>query len=203
MGKTRIILCTTLIVLAPPGAARAGSPSGYLPGGSGAYQYVESIPTATGQRPSATIDPSPAASGAALSSSGLLSGSVQRTLDLSGRSGQAAAALALATAPAGVQRVASSNRSLTSAGSVTSGGSPTLDGSPGTGRGHSRSSAAGPSGGTASGPSGGGGQAGGTAVAAAVTGVGGGDSSPLLVLILVGIVAGGVAIRLSHRGPPD
>jgi hypothetical protein len=90
-----------LVALAVPAAASARGRT-VPPGNSSVMQYVESIPTAKGNRPTTTITPggggggSSGANGAA-GGAGVLTASQQRALARQGRGGLQVAALAAAT----------------------------------------------------------------------------------------------------------
>jgi len=182
MGKTRTTLFAMLIALALPGTAAAAS--GFISGNAGAYQYVESIPTAGGQRITSTVH---AAEGANAGSQAptALSSATQQALNRAGPTGRQLSALVAATGAARVHHATISTRAH---GSV---------------RGHGH---AGVTGSGSQPPSGaaGGGQSSSAAVAASVTGLGGGGSSGIvLALILVAIAAAAVAIRLRRSTPTD
>ncbi len=59
MTRSRTVICAVLVALALPGAALAGTRNGLPRGNAGAYQYVESIPTAHGARPDPSVSPKP------------------------------------------------------------------------------------------------------------------------------------------------
>jgi hypothetical protein len=93
-AKMRTILCAIVIALALPATAIAGNSRNGLPSGnSGAYQYVESIPTAHGSKPDSTVGtgshPAPSA----------VPPSTRRGLLAQGSAGRAAYSVAAATAP--------------------------------------------------------------------------------------------------------
>lgn len=97
MRKTWITALVALIVSAPAVARpRTIAP----PGNSGVSQYVESIPTAAGGRPTSTITPSGGGGGGGRGGSSALSPANQAALVRQGSDGVQAAALARATAPA-------------------------------------------------------------------------------------------------------
>ncbi len=105
-------------VALPAGASAAGRP--LLPqGNSGANQYVESIPTAGGQRPTSSVDRRRSASSR---ESQVLTPSVQSALAHQGHAGRETAALAATYAPA--------NRRRSRRGAVVAGGGSSSPGTP-------------------------------------------------------------------------
>jgi hypothetical protein len=173
-AKTRSILCVIVIALALPATAVAGNGRNGLPSGnSGAYQYVESIPTAHGSKPDSTVGtgshPAPSS----------VPASTQRSLLSQGRAGRAAYSVAAATAPKIKRRPRTHRRPVAAAsGTSTPPGSSGGIASPGgTGRG--------------------------TAVLQALIGVGNGSGAGLLPIILIVIAGGAVAVRLRRRSAAD
>jgi hypothetical protein len=94
MVTTRTTLFAILIAMALPSVAAAKSPGGLPSGNSGAYQYVESIPTAGGAKRDGPVHSAPKSS-----SPGSVPVSTQRSLQGDGSAGQAAFSVAAATAP--------------------------------------------------------------------------------------------------------
>jgi len=90
-----------LLALAIPASALARAPIRTIapPGVSGVSQYVEDIPTAKGNRPSASVILGGGKGPGSSSGSSALSPSTQRALDRQGSAGRQAAALVDATAP--------------------------------------------------------------------------------------------------------
>lgn len=86
------------------------------PGNSAVSEYVESIPTANGGRPTVTVNP-----GGAPARSGVISSAAQRAFGLQGAEGRSAAALANATAPRG-QRAGHPSSSPPAASGESGGG---------------------------------------------------------------------------------
>ena len=105
-------------VALPAGASAAGRP--LLPqGNSGANQYVESIPTVGGQRPTSSVDRRRSASSR---ESQVLTPSVQSALARQGHAGRETTALAATYAPA--------NRRRSRRGAVVAGGGSSSPGTP-------------------------------------------------------------------------
>lgn len=98
----RNIVIGVLLSLAIPATAFARAPIRTIapPGVSGVSQYLETIPTAKGNRPSLSVVPSGGNGPGSSSGSSALSASTRRALDRQGSAGRQAAALADATAPA-------------------------------------------------------------------------------------------------------
>lgn len=110
----RTLLLVALVTLALPAAAAAQTSSGLPPGlrpviptsNSGADQYVESIPTADGNRSTIPVagGPSSASNSAPTTPTAPLPAATQSVLATQGPDGAAAAALAQSTAPAKPRR---------------------------------------------------------------------------------------------------
>jgi hypothetical protein len=175
------------LVLALAPAASAHRRTLAPPGNSGVSQYVETVPTSGGGRPTNTVHPS----GSPGSSSGqgtAVSPQTARALTRSGPAGAAAVALAQATAPPGVHG---------------RGSGPNGSARARRGHGHHSSSAAAPAGG--GGGSGGGGASPLGSVVKALTNSGsggGGGLGPALpaILIACGLAAvGALLVRLRRR----
>lgn len=103
----RPLLLGALIAVLAPSVAAAHPPRVAPPGNSGVNQYLESVPTARGGRPSNTIQPpggptTPSGGGGASSGGGggNVSVSTQHALVRQGRDGRAVIAVTRATAPA-------------------------------------------------------------------------------------------------------
>lgn len=105
-----------LIILLIPAAAGARVRTVAPPGNSAVNQYVESVPTAGGGRPTGTIH---AGGSAGSGGSGPVAPSTQHALAQQGADGLAASALARATAPAAGARP--SNRASSTGSSGASG----------------------------------------------------------------------------------
>ena len=105
-----------LIILLIPAAAGARVRTVAPPGNSAVNQYVESVPTAGGGRPTGTIH---AGGSAGSGGSGPVAPSTQHALAQQGADGLAAAALARATAPAA--GASPSNRASSTGSGGTSG----------------------------------------------------------------------------------
>jgi hypothetical protein len=112
----KVATVVALLALLVPAAASARARKYAPPGNSAISQYVESVPTAGGGRPSGTIHTRGAAGSSALSPA------TQRAFSRQGADGKAAAALANATAPA-ARRNASAGQRQSPAASASSGGS--------------------------------------------------------------------------------
>lgn len=104
-----------VLVLPASAAARGGTRTIAPPGNSGVSQYVETIPTAHGGRPTSSVHKGGSGSahsqggggsgtsgGGGSAGGGTISSSTQRALDSQGAAGRAAAAFIQATAPSGV-----------------------------------------------------------------------------------------------------
>jgi hypothetical protein len=99
----RFLIAGLLVALALPAAASARAPVVTPPGNSSIGQYIESVPTTKGNRPTATITPSGGGGGSngtgasAGGASGALTPSATRALARQGSGGRQVAALARAT----------------------------------------------------------------------------------------------------------
>lgn len=178
MTRLRTVICAVLVALALPGAALAGTRNGLPRGNAGAYQYVESIPTAHGARPDPSVSPKPGGGG-----SSIAQGTRQSLLD-AGSTGQAAYSAAAATAPQGPRHARHARRlkhgKKTGAAAAGGGSTPPPAGAQsipsGTGRG--------------------------AAVASAVLGIGSGGSV-IAFILLIAVAAGAAALRLRRRPSGD
>ncbi len=188
----RSALCAILITLALPAVALASGKPIVPQGNASANQYIESVPTARGQRPTSTV----ARTGAATTSSGSVPSATARTLAHAGASGRQAAAFAAETGPAAARHRARhagsrtrSDRHATAASGGRSGGS----GRPGgaaAGTAWARRTRTSEAAGSR-----------GTAVADAVTGLSGTNAT--LTIIMVVLALGAVAVRLRLRRPAE
>ncbi len=127
---TYMVYMRTLIVgivaaLVLPASASAITYTVIPPSNSGGDQYVESVPTASGNRSSRVVAKGESGVHRASSASGPITPATQAALVRQGRVGRKAAALARATAPANVHRSA--------VGGVVSGGGSSGGGSSGGG----------------------------------------------------------------------
>jgi hypothetical protein len=107
----RRLLIGLLLALAVPASALARQPVRTVapPGNSGVSQYLETIPTAKGNRPSVSVVPGGGQGPGSSGGSSALSSSTQRALDQHGSAGRQAAALADATAPSVAPRTSNSH----------------------------------------------------------------------------------------------
>jgi hypothetical protein len=132
MGSmNKIFLLVALAAAAVPSAATARSTTVAPPGNSAVNQYLENVPTASGSRPANTIHVggggvsggsggSGGSSGSGGGGSSAVSAGTQQALSRQGGDGLAAAALARATAPAGIH---SASQTSSAAGSNPAPGS--------------------------------------------------------------------------------
>jgi hypothetical protein len=179
------VISLGLMLAAVPGVALANSRPVVPPGNSGANQYVEVIPTAGGGRPTHTVhtgtgahrgpgSPSGGGGGAAVAKS------TQQALLAQGHTGAQVAAIAKATAPAG----------LTGLPSGRSGGGMDRQTGPTQAPAASRSDSGTASSGGSTAPA--------TALLRAVTGSGGGLGS-LLPTILIAMLVCALVVGLQRR----
>jgi hypothetical protein len=182
MVMRALILGLIVTVALPAAAGAAGRP--LVPqGNSGANQYVESIPTAGGQRSTISVGPNQTGSSGSSSSSSILTPAVRAALASQGHDGRQTAALARAYAPA------TGSRGRSRGGSVLTGG-----GSSGAGSGGGDAPTGGTHAGTGSSPS--------ALLVRSVTGFGGqGGLGPGLsaVLLLSALGAGVLAVLRRRR----
>lgn len=186
--KTRTPILALLAALALPTTALAKSHTYVPPGNSGANQYVEVIPTAGGGTPSGGLHHRTAHSRAG-QGAGAVAPSTLNALAGQGATGQQAAAVALATAPAGVRGIPSSGTHHARAhghgstsgsnGSGGAGGSGS-SGSSGTGAGASSSSPV-------------------TQLAHALTGSAAGGLGSMLPALLIAVALGMVGLVIMRR----
>jgi hypothetical protein len=114
-----VVVGALLIVPAMASASRTVAP----PGNSSVSQYVETVPTAKGNRPTSTIAPGGGGGGGSSSGGSASSGSggssvsakTAKALSKAGKAGQRALALARATAPGAVAPAAKGNSGGSSA----------------------------------------------------------------------------------------
>jgi hypothetical protein len=97
--RPAVVLFASLALLGFAASARAKSTILVPPGNSSVSQYVESVPTAGGGRPSGSIHTGVPPSNRSGGGGGPISPSTVRQLHAQGAAGTAAAALAVATAP--------------------------------------------------------------------------------------------------------
>jgi len=119
LSSMRSVVIGLLLSLVIPASAVAAAPVRTVapPGNSGVSQYLETIPTAKGSKPSVSVVTGGGKGPGASGGSSALSPSTQRALDEQGSAGRQAAALANATAPA-----RASHGSHASTGSAVSSG---------------------------------------------------------------------------------
>jgi hypothetical protein len=113
--RPTVVVLALLLVLGLAAPALAKHTVLVPPGNSGASQYVETVPTAGGGRPSGSIHPGGPGSGAT-GKGGPISPATLRQLNAQGPAGRAAAALAEATAPNHPQPAASGHVDATAPG---------------------------------------------------------------------------------------
>lgn len=181
----KIALITALAVLGFPTAAMANWTPYVPPGNSGANQYVESVPSASGNSSSGAVRSHRPTSGKALAAQpGPVSRSTEAALLASGRAGRITAILAATTAPRGLAPAAqqhrrSKNRSGVAAVPATPPG--------------------GSAGGSSSGSAGGSSRVG--SVLGAMTGASGTSSLLPFVLALSALVVAAFAVGRRRRQP--
>jgi hypothetical protein len=177
MVTTRTTLLAMVAALALPAGAAAKNTDGLPSGNSGAYQYVESIPTARGSKPDSHVHAAPRTSTHSVPSS------TERALLHDGSAGRAAYSMAAATAPKVSAKSTRPPHRRTRQPRTTK-------------------ATAIPSSGSSEGPKPPSGSSRAAAVLGAVTGVGTNGSGVVLLIILVAVAAGAVALVVRRRRAP-
>jgi hypothetical protein len=191
MVMRALILGLIVTVALPAAAGAAGRP--LVPqGNSGANQYVESIPTAGGQRPTSSVGANQTGSAGSSSTSSILTPSVRAALASQGHDGRQTAALARAYAPA------TGSRGRSRGGGVLTGGGSSGAGSAGA---RAPTGAAAPAAGTSAGA----GSSPSALLVRSVTGFGGqGGLGPgLSAVLLLSALGAGVLAVLRRRRAAD
>jgi hypothetical protein len=187
----RRALIAILLGLALPAAAVAAGRPIVPQGNSSADQYIESVPTARGQRPTASVQTT-STRVTSVNRSGSVPAATQRTLAHDGATGRLAASFAAATGPAIAHKGTTRRHAGRSRRPATATRST---------RAQRRSSGAAAATRTPPGSSPGA-TSRGTAVADALTGVGG-STGAWLPIILIVLTVGAVALRLRRPSSAD